>query len=79
MRLRSLPTVAALLLLINWTSVMAIEEPSYSVIKQFGDVEIRLYAPYLLAETRVLGETGQNRAATSGTNKNCSISWHRRR
>jgi hypothetical protein len=66
MNVKFLPTVAALLLLINWTSVMAIEEPSYTVIKQLGDVEIRLYAPYLLAETRVVGETGQNRAANIG-------------
>ncbi|HDZ07474.1 SOUL family heme-binding protein [Pseudohongiella sp.] len=56
----------ALLLIVNWTSVMAIEEPEYSVITHLDEVEFRLYKPYLLAETLVAGERSQKRAANMG-------------
>ncbi|MDP2126409.1 MAG: heme-binding protein [Pseudohongiella sp.] len=56
----------ALLLIVNWTTVMAIEEPKYSVVSRVGDVEFRLYTPYLLAETLVAGDTSQQQAANIG-------------
>jgi hypothetical protein len=56
----------ALLLTVNWTTVMAIEEPKYTVVSHLGDVEFRLYTRYLLAETLVAGEASQSRAANTG-------------
>jgi len=38
---------------------MAIEEPSYTSLKQDGDYEIRDYAPVVVAETRVAGSREQ--------------------
>lgn len=35
---------------------MAIEEPSYRVVEQEGDFQLREYASYLLAETRVAAD-----------------------
>jgi hypothetical protein len=66
MKSKSSGVLLSLLLLVSWTSVMAIEEPKFTVIQQIGDIEIRLYAPYLLAETLVAGENSQTRAANIG-------------
>jgi hypothetical protein len=45
---------------------MALEEPKYSSKASIGAVEFRLYAPYLVAETLVAGESDQSQAANTG-------------
>jgi len=42
-----------LLMLFNVPSLMATEEPTYTLVKQADDYEIRQYAPILVAETLV--------------------------
>ncbi len=56
------------LLLVSFTAsvTMAIEEPDFSVITQVDGVEYRQYAPYLLAETLIEGESDRNNAANEG-------------
>jgi len=48
--------LALLLALLLPAPAMAIEEPSYRVIESAPPVEIREYAPYVVAETRVAGD-----------------------
>lgn len=51
-------------LVVPWESAMAVEKPTYSVIAKHDGYEVREYAPYIVAETRVSG--GQRRADNSG-------------
>ena len=51
-RTHARPLADGLLLLASFTD-MAAEEPSSRVIEQDGTFELREYAPYLVAETRV--------------------------
>ena len=55
-----------LFLTFNASVTMAIEEPPFTVIAQIDDVEYRQYAPYLIAETLIEGETDRNDAANEG-------------
>lgn len=45
----------ALLLSILPLSSLAIEEPSYDIVQQFNGVEVRQYAPYVVAQVLVTG------------------------
>lgn len=47
--------LAALLALILPLTAMAIEEPDYTVLQRIDAVEIRQYAPYVVAQVRVDG------------------------
>ena len=41
---------------------MALEEPDYKVLTTIGEVEIRRYAPYIVAEVNVAGQDADQRA-----------------
>ncbi|HEX6852973.1 MAG TPA: heme-binding protein [Candidatus Polarisedimenticolaceae bacterium] len=47
--------VLGLALMAAWGTVMATEEPSFEVVKAYEDFEVRLYDPYVIAETEVDG------------------------
>ena len=55
-----------LLLSLSASVTLAIEEPPFTVIAQVDGVEYRQYAPYLLAETLIEGESDRNNAANEG-------------
>lgn len=42
------------------STAMALEEPDFTVIAEFDEWELRLYDPYLVAETRVDGDLRQS-------------------
>jgi hypothetical protein len=47
------------ILMLSWLaggSALALEEPEYRVVERQADFELRRYAPYLVAETRVSGD-----------------------
>jgi hypothetical protein len=60
----SLPLLLILSLLAEGCVSGRIEEPKYDVVGQYGDMEVRLYAPRILAETVVQGNFEQ--APTEG-------------
>ncbi|MGB5571589.1 MAG: heme-binding protein, partial [Sedimenticolaceae bacterium] len=47
--------LSGLLIFIYAGTAMATEEPSYTVIEQSGDFELRMYSPMIVAETQVSG------------------------
>jgi hypothetical protein len=52
---RHLPLAAALALCALAEPAMATEKPKYTVVQQVEGLEVRQYAPYLVAETEVTG------------------------
>ena len=52
---RHLPLAAALALWALAEPAMATEKPKYTVVEQVEGLEVRQYAPYLVAETEVTG------------------------
>lgn len=57
MKSKNILLIAALFFLVQPTA-MAIEEPEYEIIDQYGDFEVRRYPPYLVAEVDVSGDFG---------------------
>lgn len=45
---------------------MALEKPEYEVLFEEGNIEYRMYKPYLVAETEVTSAEGRNEAANEG-------------
>ena len=57
--------VAAILLILIPSVAMAIQEPKYTVAKKDSDIEIRLYEPFIVAET-VVDTTDFDEASNEG-------------
>jgi hypothetical protein len=53
-----------LILAVSGGAVMAIEEPAFEVVEKAGEIEIRAYRPFIVAETVVEGE--MNTASSAG-------------
>ena len=45
--------ISFFLFILIYQNVMAIEEPTYKIIKEFDEFEIRAYSPYLVAEIEI--------------------------
>lgn len=60
--------VIALLLFSIGTVSMAIDEPSYTVVTKAGNIEVRRYEAYIVAETMVSG-TEMDEASSAGFRK----------
>lgn len=61
------PTFFILLIaVLSSTQVMSLEKPQYEVLYADGNIEYRLYQPYLVAETVVSDEADRNDAANKG-------------
>jgi hypothetical protein len=43
-------------------AAMALEEPEYEIVETLGDVEVRQYAPYIVAEVTVSGRRADEQA-----------------
>lgn len=59
MRVHPLTLPLALMLLAAPMSSQAIQEPAYRVVRTLGDIEIRQYDPYVVAEVIVPGPTSE--------------------
>ena len=59
MRIPSLTLTLAFALITAPMPTHAIEEPAYEVIRKIGDVEVRQYAPYVVAEVVVGGSASE--------------------
>jgi hypothetical protein len=59
--MRKISPLTAFLILMSLVPMtsQAIEEPSYEVTGRIGDVELRLYAAYVVAEVRVTGSADE--------------------
>ena len=63
----SMKKILLTILLIWGQSAMAIEEPAFKIISKVDTFEVRLYAPFLIAETVVEGDMDE--ASTKGFRK----------
>ena len=52
-------------LLLTGLNAMAIEEPKFTVLSKDGAIELRQYAPFLIAETVVEGDMDEPGAGSS--------------
>jgi hypothetical protein len=52
--------LSAFLIFLIPVVTMAIEEPDYKVVGEYDDFELRLYAPYIIAEVDVQGDFDQS-------------------
>lgn len=59
MRLSFAPLVVLVATLVFGGPAMAIEQPKYVVTTKDGDIELRRYAPYIVAEVVVTGDQGE--------------------